>query len=751
MKKYIFFFLFFSFSLALWAQEANIPLGAWRTHLPYRNVLSVAFAENKVYAVAESGIFVFDKSDNATKILGKSDGLSEAQASQIAYSTESQKLIISYANGNIDLLYNNTIKNIATIKNATSITGDKRTNHIFIRNNLAYLSTNFGVVVLDLAKEEIKETWKNLGAGGISLSVSACTAVNNVFYLATPQGVLFANQNLNLQDFNNWQKFGLPSGLPQVAVQQVVNFQNIVYASLNGQGIYKLIGTNWTKINSIIDLNFTSLQTIVNELYICSGNKVFILNTSDQTNILQNTSIKKPNAILKENSNTWVADGETGLISDFEGSYKSYSPNGIFSNRNWKTFYFDDKIVALSGGYATNYTNLSKTDGFDIFENGFWKTFNTSGFVDVQPAPFAFDLTSATYNASKKLLTLGSFGNGMMQQDAQGNFNTIDETTQQTPFFGGSDIKISDVLADNRGNLWVAQYGVTNSLHQQRSDGSWLSFSFNTATRFPLQILIDNNRYKWVRLAPTSFAGGVWVIDTEGGQNKHLTPSNSKLTNGNILSMAMDKDGIIWLGSESGIMTVFNSFDVFKANFEVTFPIFDRRQLLENIAVTSIAIDGANRKWFGTRNNGIFVFDEDITKLVAQYTTENSPLISNEIRNLTIHPKTGEVFITTNQGISSFREGVSVASENFGNVKVFPNPVRPNFEGLVGIEGLAENAEVKITDISGKLIYQTIAKGGTATWNVRDYNGRRAASGIYLVFSGNAQGEQLQVAKIAVL
>jgi len=562
---------------------------------------------------------------------------------------------------------------------------------------------------------------------------------------------LFANQNLNLQDFNNWQKFGVSSNLPQVSVQQVVNFQNTIYASLNGQGIYKLISNNWVKINSIADVNFTSLQTIANELYICSGNKILILNTSDQVNTLQNTSIRKPNAILKENSNIWIADGESGLISDWEGSYKSYSPNGTFSNRNWKTFYYDDKIVALSGGYASNYTNLSKTDGFDIFENGFWRTFNTSGFSDVQLSPFAFDYTSATYNSSKRLLSLGSFGNGIIQQDAQGAFTTIDETTPQTPFFGGSDIKISDVFADNRGNLWVAQYGVTNSLHQQRSDGSWLSFNFNTATRFPLQILIDNSRYKWIRLAPASFAGGIWVVDTEGGQNKHLTPSNSKLTNGNILSMAIDHDGVIWIGSESGIMTVFNSFDVFKAGFEVTFPIFDRRQLLENIAVTSIAIDGANRKWFGTRNNGIYLFDEDITKLIAQYNTDNSPLISNEIRHLTIHPKTGEVFITTNQGISSFREGVSVASENFGNVKVYPNPVHPNFDGLVGIEGLAENAEVKITDISGKLMYQTTAKGGTATWNVRDYNGRRAASGIYLVFSGNSQGEQLQVAKIAVL
>jgi len=749
MKKLI--FLFFTLSLRLSAQEANIPLGTWRTHLPYRVVVSHTQAENKIYAAAESGLFVFNKSDNSTQILGKSDGLSEAQATQIAYAAEHQKLIIAYANGNIDLLSEGKIKNIATIKNATNISGDRRTHHIFIRGNYAYLSTSFGVVVLDLAKEEIKETWKNLGTSGTSIVVWACTADNNLFYLATSQGVLHANQNLNLQDFNNWQQFNLATGLPQVACQQIVNNQNTIYASLNGQGVYKLIAGNWFKINSITDINFSKLQNIADKVYICTGNKILVLNTLDQISTLQHTSIRKPNAILQDGSTFWIADGENGLLSDWEGSFKSYSPNGTFSNRDWKTFYFEDKIVALSGGYTSSYINQSKTDGFDIFENGFWKTYNSQSVENVLPAPFAFDLTSATYNPSQRLLSVGSFGNGILQLNAQGDFNVIDETTPQTPFFGGTDINITDVLADNRGNLWVAQYGSTNSLHQQRSDGSWLSFGFNSSTRFPVQILIDNSRYKWVRLAPALFAGGVWVTDTEGGQNKHLTPNNGKLTNGNILSMAIDKNGIIWLGSEGGVMTITNPYDVFKSTFEVTFPIFDRRQLLESIAVTAIAIDGANRKWFGTKSNGIYVFDADITQLIAHYTSENTPLISNEIRHITIQPKTGEVFITTNQGISSFREGVSVASENFGNVKVYPNPVKPNFDGMVGIEGLAENAEVKITDISGKLMYQTISKGGTATWNIRDYNGRRASAGIYIVFSGTATGEQLQVAKIAVL
>jgi hypothetical protein len=752
MKKIIFIICTLCNFQCLKAQEANIPLGTWRTHLSYRNILSVALAEDKIYAVAESGIFVFDKADNSTRIVGKNDGFSETKASQVAYSSQHKKVIITYLNGNIDLIASGQIKNIATIKNATSILGDKRTHHIFIRGNYAYLSTSFGVVVLDLIREEIRETWRNLGTSGTNLSVFACSADNSRFYLATPQGVLFANQNLNLQDFNNWQSFGISSGLPQVAVQQVAFSGGKLFASLNGEGIFQLQQDNtWTKINAITATHFASLQSAEDELLICTGNQVIRLNASLQTSVIQHSSIKQPNTIVKDNSFFWIADKENGLLGNWEGSFKSYSPNGTFRNRIWKTFYYADKIVALSGGYDNSFNNLQNTDGFDVFEDGFWKTYTSQNAEGVLPAPFAFDLTSATYNSSKNVLSLSSFGNGIIQQDAQGSFRVIDETSNQTPFFGLPDVRITDVQADARGNLWVAQYGVNNSLHQQKADGSWQSYSFNSASRFPTQILIDNRGYKWIRLAPNPSAGGIWVVDTENAQNKHLTPSSAKLTNGNILSMALDRNGVIWIGAESGVMTVFNSFDVFKNNFEVSFPIFDRRQLLENIAVTAIAIDGANRKWFGTRNNGIYVFDENITTLIAHYTSENSPLISNQINHITIQPKTGEVFISTEQGISSYREGVSVASENFGKVKVFPNPVLPSFDGLVGIEGLAENAEVKITDISGKLMYQTIAKGGTATWNVRDYKGRRAVAGIYLVFTGTSVGEQTQVAKIAVL
>jgi ligand-binding sensor domain-containing protein len=752
LKKTLFLFIIYVSVGRLVAQEANIPLGTWRTHLPYRSAQSLALAEKQIYVAAESGVFIFDTENKTTQILSKSNGLSEAQATQIAYHLPTKKVIIAYFNGNIDLIEANRIRNVPTIRNSTNIPDNtKSIEHIFVQEQFAYLSAGFGVVVLDMQRNEVKETWKNLGFAGSNLAVTACTSDGSRFFIATPQGIFRANATSNLQDFNSWQKYTLASALPQVAAQKVVFAGNTIYATLNGQGVYKLLPNDtWQKVNSISQVNFQNLQVLTNQVGVCTQDKVILLAPNDTATLITNPIFTQCNDFLIENNNFWIADNKNGLLGNWEGVFKSYSPNGTFSNRNWRTLYFDDKVLALSGGYNTSFNNLNRNDGFDIFENGFWQSYNASALEGVEPAPFAFDLNCAAYNSSKKILSIGSFGNGIIQQNTQGNFSVIDETSAQTPFFNNTDVKISALQYDRQGNLWVAQYGVTNSLHRQAPDGSWQSFSFNSASRFPVDMLIDTRGNKWIRLAPAGFAGGIWVINTEQNENKHLTPSNGRLTNGNILSMAMDKNGVIWIGSESGVMTVFNSFDVFRSNFQVTFPIFERRQLLESIAVTAIAIDGANRKWFGTRNNGIYLFDENITRLLVHFTAENSPLISNNIRHIAINDRTGEVFVTTEQGICSYRDGVSEASENFGNVKVFPNPVKPDFAGLVGIEGLAENAEVKITDISGKLFYQTIAKGGTATWNIRDYNGRRAAPGIYLVFSATSQGEQKQVAKIAV-
>ena len=180
-------------------------------------------------------------------------------------------------------------------------------------------------------------------------------------------------------------------------------------------------------------------------------------------------------------------------------------------------------------------------------------------------------------------------------------------------------------------------------------------------------------------------------------------------------------------------------------------PIFENRVLLRDEFVTAVAIDPGNRKWIGTRTNGIWLFSETGEEQVFHFTADNSPLLSDNITAIKVHPGSGEVFIGTDKGLVSFRSDATQGTSRHENVEIYPNPVRPGFNRDVVINGLVNNALVKITDVSGKLVREIRAQGSTALWNSRDYNGQRVKTGVYLVFSTNRDGTETFVGKIAVI
>jgi ligand-binding sensor domain-containing protein len=243
------------------------------------------------------------------------------------------------------------------------------------------------------------------------------------------------------------------------------------------------------------------------------------------------------------------------------------------------------------------------------------------------------------------------------------------------------------------------------------------------------------------------------VFDEKNNRSKYLstTLGQGGLPSNLVSALATDKEGQIWVGTERGAAVFFNPFAVFENTaFDALTPIFERRALLRDEVITSIAVDGGNRKWIGTQN-GLWLFNPEGSELIAHFTSENSPMLTNMVMDVEIQPITGEVFIATDKGIVSYRGTATEGAETHISVKVFPNPVRPDFEGLVGISGLVNNAIVKITDVTGRLVYETRAQGSTAVWNVRDYTGRRAATGIYLIFSANEEGTETLVSKMAVI
>lgn len=600
-KYFTLLFLLLISSITAYAQ-----IGTWRTHFNYLNTTDLAVVESKIYATSENGFFYYDTVKKQVITLSKIEGFTETGIAKIAYNSPLKTLLIAYQSGNIDLLKVKSngdpekIAIISSLKESTAIQGNKQANHIEFKDKIAYLAYDFGLIVLDLEKQDIRETYQNLGDNGSPITIYKTVFASDSVYLSTSEGIRGAKlaQNINLQFFGNW-KTVINKNL------SIANFQNgLLLASNSGE----ISSYQNGKINNIAVLSekIENIENINNqEYFIKSSNSINILNTVNfKINKISDNKIQQPQQLKADaQGKYWIADYRNGLLSNAEGSYKSFSPNSL-------------------------------------------------------------------------------------------------DTLYQT--------RRDSIITDLDGNQWsrIGDFG---------------------------GIIVRNSKNQSINISNNVGSGNL--------------PNNS------VKTLALDRDGQIWVGTDKGVVVFDNPAAVFRGkNFDAYAPIFERRRLLGNETVTSIAIDGANRKWMGTRN-GIFLFNSDGTELVINFTEKNSPLPSNEISYIMAEPITGEIYIRTPKGMVSYR-GTATESglkQEENVVKIFPNPVRPDFEGAIGIEGLVENAFVKITDIAGNLVYETRANGGTATWNGRTLQGNRVETGIYLIFSANAKGEETCVSRLAVV
>jgi hypothetical protein len=745
-----------AFFILIQTLAQNIPVGTWRTHLSYRSIHTLAIAGKQVYAAADNGFFVYDQVSGSSTILSRLDGFGDTQVSRLAYNSSTQTLLIAYTDGNIDLLHENTITNIDDLATSTTIT-DKQINHIFFNGSLAYLSCNFGVVVLDTEKNEIKETYRNLGAGGNVIRANAMAIVDNTVFLASSQGVLTAPATgVNLLDYNNWALAGQQQGIPVKAATSLTSRQQNVYASIENEGIYRYENGQWQKINLPVLSQVYSLREAQGIVFLSTPGKVITLDASDNYQEIQNNLIEQPKeAGFDADNKLWIADAVNGLLGSQSGNFSRFVPNGPISNTAWQLLAYKEHIGALPGGFTGSYTKLNRPGTLSIFTPTGWENYSASATEPGHQIPAIKDLVEAIYNPKDDRLYIASFGDGLLVTKPDETNTLLNASNSPLQPSTSGDVRITDLAVDISGNVWMTSYGAaagSPSLYVKKTDNTWQSYNFaSTAARFPISLLIDDAGYKWMPLA--SPPGGIWVFDEQNNRSKYITAvSNQGGLPSNIVSaITTDKEGQVWIGTDRGVAVFYNPFAVFdNGAIDAILPVFERRPLLRDESITAITVDGGNRKWIGTRN-GLWLFTPDGSELIQHFTQQNSPLLSDVILDVQIQPVTGEVFIATDQGIVSYRGTATEGTSTHTNVKVFPNPVRPGFEGLITISGLVAQAEVKITDITGRQVYETRAQGSTAVWNGRDYTGRKAASGIYLIFSSDAEGKETMVSKIAII
>ena len=361
---------------------------------------------------------------------------------------------------------------------------------------------------------------------------------------------------------------------------------------------------------------------------------------------------------------------------------------------------------------------------------------------------------------------VGSWGGGLLeyQNDQFINRFTNKNSPLETALPNQPDepyVRIAGLDFDSQGTLWITNSEVAHNLHSLSPDGKWKSFTLpEVASRYNVgQVLVNKYDDKWIAIMSGHDA---YVVDKTGDQIKRLLVT-SYFNNGeneifnrmnDIYSIAEDNDGAIWIGTSKGVAVYNNPSRIWESgSFYAMQPSLDLNDglyhpLLENETVTAIAVDGANRKWLGTKNSGVYLVSESGTEEILHFTSNDSPLFSDNITSLAINQKNGEVLIGTEQGLISYMGEAIEGKATYDSVFVYPNPVRETYDGPVTITNLIVNSEVKITDIAGNLVFRTTSVGGQAVWDGRNLNGNRVKTGVYLVFCNDELGEETHITKL---
>jgi hypothetical protein len=756
----------FLFPLLINAQELNIPVGAWRDHLPLNIGIAITQTPEKVYTATDRGLIVLQKEDNSFEALTKAKGLSDLSLSAIGYHEGTSTVVVGYRNGNIDFIRGNEIVNMADIKRTPLVAGPKQIYSIKFRGDDAYLCTSFGLVVLDMQRREIKAT---IYPTQSLAEVYDVEFAGDTIAVGTQLGSYFADiNNPALVYFGAWQAF---PGFGQGRIIKGICYfdgswymNKIVPYELNRDTVFRLqpglppevvfSGRNYLNIRKNNGVFFVVQNTELHYRTASEPEFSSILLYDYYVPVYPIDAI----ADQSDPKKFWIADRAQGLAAFFsENSKPWFTPEGPYSKNTFRMTHSGGQLWVATGAYDFGYNPIYITDGLLNRDGAFWRSFRYPLGTD-----FIRDFTSVAIdpNDSKHVFAT-TWGYGMIElQDgaivqrydtANSGMDAISPLT--------AEIRASSLAFDKDGKLWTLSTSAVHPIGMRKPDGTWRTYAFGPSIddQSTGDLMVDSSGNKWFMLAEK----GLVVFSTDDEDNlvsyKLLNDQVGRgaLNSVRVYSMAQDLDGQVWVGTDKGVCVFYSPDAILQEGADnwdaqkITISQGGFNQyLLNSEEVTAIVVDGANRKWFGTRKAGLFLVSPDGTEQLQHYTFDNSSLLSNSINTMCMDQETGELYIGTDQGICSFRTDATLGGKTFGKVYAFPNPVRPEYNGPVTISGLVANAEVRITDVEGNVVFSDRANGGTITWNGRLYSGERAATGVYLIFASNDDGSQTKVAKL---
>lgn len=739
----------------------------WQGYFSYNDIKDVSQSSTILFAASENALFSKNTSTGQLKTTNTIDGLSGQTITSLLHSSTANKTLVGYENGLMIVINeaDGSMLNIVDIISKQLPANLKRINHFMEYNGIVYVSCDFGIVQFNLATMLFGDTYF-IGNNGSEISVKQTTVFNGFIYAATIDGIRKADStNKNLVDFNQWsliasgswssveafdtqliainasgnvQKYDSATNsfnglfqLPQAAVDMRATDNYLMITTPTTVSVYnKQMGVVRQITSSQIvgtTVSFTCATNIDDTLYIGTNENGMYSTTISVSSAIENTMPSGPSrnnifAIQATTTSLWAVYGDYNLF------YNPYPLDtyGIskFSETGWLSIPYDKVFGAKS---------ISRI------------TVNPSNEKEVYASSFFSGLLKIVDDVPKILYDQSNSG--------------LESLILAPPNPSYIDIRINGAAFDKNGILWVTNSLIKNGLKTLDTSGKWQSYSLDkillasSNTNFA-RLSIDKNGTKWIATDRDGLIG----FNEKNNVFKKITigADTGNLPDANVRVAAADNNNQLWIGTTKGLRVLSNVGSFSSENQLTTKPIIIledglAQELMYEQFITDIVVDGANNKWIGTVDSGVFLVSSNGQETKYHFTETNSPLPSNTINDIDINSVTGEVFIATTKGMISFKGTATGANEDLNNVFVYPNPVRPEYEGTVKISGLLNKATVKITDIEGNLVYETTSEGGTIEWDTTAFGKHKVASGVYMIFISAQDGIETKVKKVMIV
>lgn len=763
-------------------QLEPVAIGDWKIHLSYRNPVDITRAESKYYVAFGNGIYVYDAEDGSHEILAKTNALSGIGISQVEYFPDLQTVVVGYADGNIDLVSSEgDVYNMSDIKRS-NIIGDKSIVNLVVYNGYVYVCTGFGIVVLDPARKEIKDTYI-FGAGGTNMKVSSVCFDGTKIYAATEDGLFTALlSDPFLANYTSWTKdvtlnsSAVNGPFTDISYHGGKLFLARKVNGYNNDTVYVNDGS-WGYFTQSFANDVVKLKSIGDKMLLVGNGSISLfdqaLNTAVNLYTYTFGYIDAADVEYSPSDNkVYIADRRFGLTRGLNTwNNERVSGNSPFSSGS-------SRVAAKNGVVLVSHDGFAGVNGLNTFSRNIMSAAYNNDWVNynpiTQPVTMNYD---SIFDAVAVLIDpkdenhwyLGTYSyTGIFEfKDGAivGTFDETNSTISNAGIAGYNAIAAMDI--DKDGNLWAINSKSINPLVVRRSDGTWVPVNigsgFNNRNLYDLDA--SDEGLIWIAAPTGNSVGGLLAydynetIDEDSDDNYFIYssgPGSGNLPSMDVKCVTEDLDGEIWIGTANGLAIIYDQSGIFNGNRQDAQQILIEQDgnvqiLFENEIINDIEVDGANRKWFATEGSGVYLMSEDGEEEILHLTKENSPLFSNIVYDIAFDPITGDVYFATTDGLVSLRYTATGSEDAYSDVYAFPNPVESNYDGIIAVNGLSRDSDFKVTDLAGNLVFHGISTGGQAIWDLKDIAGTRVSSGVYLIYCNSESGKRDAIVKLLVI